>query len=205
MRCTQGVCSFGRISVGSTGPVPSEYLLIGEAPGVQEIQTGFPFVGPAGKLLDKALEEAGLRRSLCRVVNTVRCVDLSREDRRPLPAEIDACLSLLLYEIRITDPAVIICLGAVSQSVFLPKVRISSARGKVRAWTHPQTGVVYPVVATYHPARALPNRNPEVFPMIVEDIILARGVTNVLPKVRRPVVLGQVGRGDTVPAVREEE
>ena len=172
-------------------------MLIAEAPGIRELEAGIPLVGPAGKLSDQLLEQAGLQRSLLRLANRCGCVDLDREDRKPLPAEMDACWPRLLEDIAITRPQVIIAMGGVAIASFFPGLSISRARGKLRAWIMPSPreggagGSIpphedllanplvlnsTPVIATYHPAYGLAHRSPEVRPLIVEDLLKARSM-----------------------------
>ena len=143
-------------------------MVILEAPGWQEVKSGRPAVGPAGKILNECLVAAGMQRVDVRVENTVGCVDMDREDRRPLPAGIQACRPRLMGDIEEIQPRVIVCCGGVAISTFFPGFTVSKVRGMVRAWK----GV--PVVATYHPAYALPFRSPQVKPLIIEDLKKAR-------------------------------
>lgn len=165
---TKCSCPFDRTQVLGRGPVPAPYCLVGEAPGAKEVQQGEPFIGPAGKLLNRILTSAGISRDECYITNTVGCIDLTREIKKPLPAEVDACWPRLEAEIAMVNPQIIICLGNTAQERFFPGLSISRARGKLRMWDNRL------VIASYHPARALPHRNPECESLIIEDLIIAR-------------------------------
>ena len=164
MNCTSTACKYGRICVPSIGPTPAKLMTITEAPGYRELEEMQPLVGPAGRLYDNFLIKAGTSREDVFIANTCGCVDMSREDRRPLPEEIEACRSRLLDDIKRASPQAIVCMGAISIQLFYPGITVSKARGTIRNWN----GI--PVVCTYHPAYALPHRNPEIAPLIVEDI-----------------------------------
>ena len=170
MDCRTGVCAYGRVPVLGSGPCPARFTLIGEAPGRQELQQGRPFVGPAGKLLDQYLETAGILRSECRILNTVGCVDLDREVKKPTPGEIAACKSRLMTEIEEAQSRIVVLLGGVALQHFYPGLSISRARGKPRSW---QGRIVIP---TFHPAASLPYRSPEIAIDIIRDLELARSL-----------------------------
>lgn len=164
--CDFGVCAFGRQCVQGTGNPAARILLLGEAPGAQELKYKVPFVGRAGKLLDQCLEDAGMERVDLYITNTTGCVDMTRDDKRPLPAEIDACRPRLLREIEMVSPAVVLCMGNTAISYFFPGYRIGEVYGSARA-----TGErIY--VASYHPAAAL--RNPHLTPIVVDALRTAR-------------------------------
>lgn len=185
--CSSCACSYGRVFVPSEGPQPSVIMIVCEAPGIREIEQGRPLVGPAGQLFDTLLQQAGLSRSNIRLANRCGCVDLEREDRRPLPAEMDACLSRLVEDIMLTSPKIVVLMGGIAIATFMPGLSISRARGKLRrlsslvasftetrepmsaSYTGPIT-----CLATYHPAYALPHRSPEVRGLIIEDLRKAR-------------------------------
>jgi uracil-DNA glycosylase len=165
--CLSNKCVFGRVCVPSYGPAPADLMFIAEAPGFREVEEGRPLVGPAGKLFNNLLAQAGTHRSHVFTANTAGCVDQEREDKRPLPSEIEACRPRLLYDIHVVQPKAIITMGNIANLLFFPNTTVSKVRGKVRNWNGT------PVIATYHPAYALPHRNPDVQPLIVEDIKLA--------------------------------
>ena len=165
--CNFGVCAFGRQCVEGSGPLPAPLLLIGEAPGRQELKHGAPFLGPAGKLLDELLHEAGLSRDTIRITNTVGCVDMSRDDKRPLPAELDACAPRLHAELDLCSPVVVVLMGNTALNVLYPGYKIGQVYTK---WRVSGTSVVIP---TYHPSHVL-RGNKQVRPVILDALKSAR-------------------------------
>ena len=150
MVCTQTV--FGE---GSRSP---NIMFVGEQPGDQEDLAGHPFVGPSGKLLDKALERAGLDRSDAYVTNAVKhfkWVPAERGKRRihktPNATEIRACHPWLDAEIAAVKPRVIVALGATAaKAVFGPAVKVTVQRGRVLRTPLAEAGF-----ATVHPSSVL--------------------------------------------------
>jgi uracil-DNA glycosylase len=167
VNCTETTCAYGRICVPSIGPLEAPLAFVPEAPGFRETEEMEPMVGPAGKLFNKFLSLVGLDRLAVRIANTCGCVDMQRDDRRPMPAEIISCRPRLLMDI--AKVRAIVSMGNISQQLFFPGMSVSKARGNIRSWKHPN-GRTIPVVATYRPAYALPHRSPEVGTLIVEDI-----------------------------------
>src|SRR5678816_4494819 len=111
-------------TVFGEGPVGVRLMLVGEQPGDQEDLAGKPFVGPAGKVLDRALEEAGIRRDEVYVTNAVKHFKWEprgkrRIHKKPSPREIAACRPWLEAEVRIVRPKTLVCLGATAaQTIF---------------------------------------------------------------------------------------
>lgn len=147
-RATQGVAG--------AGPPRADVMLIGEQPGDQEDRAGLPFVGPAGEMLDRLMEEAGLDRSACFVTNAVKHFKWEargkrRLHRRPNVSEIEACFPWLEREIAALQPRVIILLGATAARSLLHRTAaIDSLRG--RALVHASGARIF---ATYHPSALL--------------------------------------------------
>ncbi|MBI4337043.1 MAG: uracil-DNA glycosylase [Chloroflexi bacterium] len=159
--CTDCPLSRGRTkAVPGEGPEHVDALFIGEAPGYHEDQQGRPFVGPAGKLLDELLGQAGIRRTDVFITNVVKCRPPNNRD--PLPAEIEACSKYLDQQIELLAPRVIITLGRYSLAKFVPNETISKAHAKPRAWNG---RMVFPM---YHPAAALHNEGLRKY--LFEDI-----------------------------------
>jgi DNA polymerase len=133
-------------------------MLVGEAPGRVEDDTGRPFVGPAGRLLSALLESIGLPRSRVYITNVVKC--RPPNNREPSDEELRACAGYLLEQIRIVRPRTIVLLGRVAgRHVYtiagLKWPGLRNARGRVvRARIG---GVDVNLVATFHPAAALYN------------------------------------------------
>src|SRR6266699_6285256 len=126
----------GTQTVFGEGKQTSTVMFIGEQPGNQEDLQGRPFVGPAGNLLDKALEEAGIDRSRVYVTNVVKHFKWEprgkrRIHKKPNAAEIHACRPWLEAEIGVIKPLAIICLGATAaQAIIGPKFRVSIQRAQ---------------------------------------------------------------------------
>jgi uracil-DNA glycosylase family 4 len=132
------------------GNPDSSIMFIGEGPGGDEDRLGRPFVGRAGKLLDKILQAADFERSQVYIANVVKCRPPG--NRLPYPDEVKICRNYLEAQIRILHPQIIVCLGSLaSQVVIDPKAKISKVRGQ---WFSRQ-GIN--IMATYHPAALLRN------------------------------------------------
>jgi DNA polymerase len=131
------------------GPIPCKTMVIGEAPGANEIEQGKPFVGASGKVLNEALEAAGLPRSNVFVTNIYKSRPPNNRD--PSELEIEAHRDLLMNELSWVDPEYILLLGNVSLKFFTGQTGISNFRGtKVSSFIKD----VY-VYATYHPAATM--------------------------------------------------
>jgi len=136
-------------------------MLVGEQPGDQEDLVGRPLVGPAGKILDKALAEAGIVRRDLYVTNAVKHFKWEpqgkrRKHKKPSATEIAACRPWLEAEIAVVKPRVIICLGATAaQAAFGKAVRLNELRG--RPWS---TSIAPIVFVTVHPSAVLRHPDP---------------------------------------------
>jgi uracil-DNA glycosylase len=136
-------------------------ILVGEQPGDQEDLAGRPFVGPAGKILDKALAEAGIVRRDLYVTNAVKHFKWEpqgkrRKHKKPSATEIAACRPWLEAEIAVVKPRVIVCLGVTAaQAVFGKAVRLDELRG--RPWS---TSIAPIVFVTVHPSAVLRHPDP---------------------------------------------
>ncbi|HEX3870325.1 MAG TPA: UdgX family uracil-DNA binding protein [Pirellulales bacterium] len=147
-------------TVFGRGPVGARLMMVGEQPGDQEDRKGLPFVGPAGRVLDEALDDLGIARDEVYVTNAVKHFKWTQQGKRRLHAkpsarEMNACHPWLEAEIEAIGPRVIVCLGATAvQSMLGSKFRITRERGKlIDSDGRP------PVLATYHPSAIL--RAPE--------------------------------------------
>jgi DNA polymerase len=145
-------------TVFGEGPSTATIMLVGEQPGDQEDRAGHPFIGPAGKLLDRALTEAGIRRSDVYVTNVVKHFKWTAAERgkrrihkKPRYSEIQACRPWLDAELAAVKPRVLVCLGASAAQALLGKdFRVSRDRGKsIESPLAPQ------VLATVHPSSIL--------------------------------------------------
>jgi uracil-DNA glycosylase len=147
-------------AVFGEGSPRSEVMLVGEQPGDREDREGHPFVGPAGRMLDKALEAAGIDRKLAYVTNTVKHFRYEQRGKRrihqrPAAEHIKACRPWLDAELEAVKPRVLVCLGAVAAQALLgSKVRVTKDRGK------PLESELAPVVlVTIHPSAILRERD----------------------------------------------
>jgi uracil-DNA glycosylase family protein len=142
-------------AVFGDGAGKARILLVGEQPGDREDLAGEPFVGPAGQVLDEALERAGIRREDVYVTNAVKHFRFEQRGKRrihekPGIAHIDACRPWLEAEMRAVDPRVVVCLGATAGRAVLGRVvRIGAERGK------PIPHASRVVVITTHPSALL--------------------------------------------------
>lgn len=155
------LCKTAKNPVPGEGYINSEIIFIGEAPGQVEDDTGRPFVGRAGKLLETMLNEIGYKRSDVWIGNILK--HRPPENRDPLPDEIVSCEPYLTLQIKTIAPILIVTLGRYSMNYFYPEGKITRDRGhviKINKWN------VYPV---YHPAAAL--RNPTMFQTLKQDFL----------------------------------
>ena len=131
-------------------------MLVGEQPGDYEDVAGKPFVGPAGKILDRALAEAGINRDEVYVTNAVKHFKWEPRGKRrihqkPNSREVAACRPWLEAELRLIKPKLLVCLGSTAgQTVFGPSFRVTRERGKVLS-----SKLAPKVVATVHPSSLL--------------------------------------------------
>ena len=143
-------------TVFGEGPSRAEVMLVGEQPGDAEDLAGHPFVGPAGKLLDRALADAGIDRKVVYVTNVVKHFKFEPRGKRrihakPNGAEIAACRPWLETEIGLIKPRVLVCLGATAAQALLGKTfKVSQQRG-----TFVDSSLAPRVTATVHPSSIL--------------------------------------------------
>src|SRR5512135_1653559 len=167
-------------AVFGAGERGSPLFLVGEQPGDREDVAGKPFVGPAGLLLDRALEQAGVDRTKVYVTNAVKHFKFEprgkkRIHQKPNAAEVEACRPWLYREIEVVRPRLLVCLGATAaRAVFGSSFRLLAQRGRVLE-TAPALRKVAPrALATIHPSAAL--RSPEeaarreLFRTLVRDL-----------------------------------
>jgi len=146
----------GTQTVFGEGPPGAEVMLVGEQPGDAEDLAGHPFVGPAGRLLDKALEEAGIDRTRVYVTNVVKHFKWEPRGKRrihakPNAAEIGACRPWLETEIALVKPRVLVCLGATAAQALLGRAfRVTQQRG-----AFVESPLAPLVTATVHPSSIL--------------------------------------------------
>ena len=143
-------------TVFGDGPSAAAVMFVGEQPGDQEDRKGQPFVGPAGRILDYALEKARIDRTQVYVTNAVKHFKFEPRGKRcihkkPNLEEIRACQPWLEAEIEAVQPKVIVCLGATAAQALLgPKFRVTESRGQVFALPSGRA-----VLATVHPSSLL--------------------------------------------------
>lgn len=149
--------------VPGEGAAPASLMLIGEGPGRQEDEEGRPFVGAAGKLLDRMLAAIHRDRSNVYIANVVKC--RPPENRAPTDEEALSCAPFLSRQIALVDPAVIVTLGASATRLLLgPDARITKVRGQWH-WLGERA-----VMPTFHPAFLL--RDPRQKRLVWEDLQL---------------------------------
>src|SRR6266480_3054265 len=147
-------------TVFGEGPKDSAIMLVGEQPGDYEDQEGKPFVGPAGKIMDRALEEAGIDRKEVYVTNAVKHFKWEPRGKRrlhqkPSARDIAACRPWLEAELRLVEPKLVVVLGSTAgQTIFGPSFRVMKQRGKVLS-----SRLASRVIATVHPSSLL--RQPD--------------------------------------------
>ena len=168
----------GTQTVFGEGPKDAKLMFVGEQPGDQEDRAGKPFVGPSGKLLDAALDAAGIDRGIAYVTNAVKHFKWEKRPgfarrihKKPSDGEVRACHPWLDAELAVLKPTVVVALGATAaQSLLGKQFRVSTQRGKPqRPWG---TGGAV-VIATVHPSsvlRAPPDQRAEAEKQFMADI-----------------------------------
>jgi uracil-DNA glycosylase len=170
----------GTQTVFGEGPSTAKVMLVGEQPGDREDTEGKPFVGPAGNLLNKALEEAGIDRKIVYVTNAVKHFKWTPDPRgkrrihkKPRYSEIQACRPWLEAEIALVRPKVLVCLGATAAQALLGK-EFSVTRQRA-LWV--QSELAPYVMATVHPSSILRAQDSESreaqMKMFVRDLRVA--------------------------------
>lgn len=156
-------------AVPGEGPVPAGVFIIGEAPGAKEDKLGRPFVGPAGMILERSLETAGLRREDVYITSCVKC--RPPNNRTPHRNELDICQATWLnHQIELADPKVIVLLGKVAMHQVLQE---EHSLRKIHGEVIQRDGRRY--LLTYHPAVAF--RVPETKEGMKEDMARLRQLT----------------------------
>jgi len=186
--CTR--CPLYRIAtqtVFGEGPVGARLMLVGEQPGDQEDLAGKPFVGPAGRTLDRALAEAGIDRSRVYVTNVVKHFKNEprgkrRLHKKPNRSEVEVCKVWLDQEIALVRPQLVVAMGVTAASALAGKaVTLSRLRGREIAFADGQRGMV-----TIHPSSIL--RAPDergrrqAYAGLVKELKLALKTVDKLPK-----------------------
>jgi uracil-DNA glycosylase len=152
----------GTQTVFGEGAKRAKTMFVGEQPGNEEDLSGHPFVGPAGKVLDKALEAAGIDRAQAYVTNVVKHFKWvprgkKRIHEKPNAGEIRACLPWFEWELKTVRPKIVLCLGATAaQAIFGKQFRVTQQRGQLLA-----SPIAPKVMATVHPSSILRARDEE--------------------------------------------
>lgn len=145
--CTELVETRTHVVVGDA-PAGADLLVVGEAPGAQEDESGRPFVGKAGQLLDALLAEAGIARSSVAVANVLKC--RPPKNRKPRRPEVGNCRPWLVRQIELVDPLLVVTLGGTAAEwVVGPGARIGTLRQELVEYAG------RPVLCTYHPSAAI--------------------------------------------------
>jgi DNA polymerase len=166
-------------TVFGAGPSSAWLMLVGEQPGDQEDRQGEPFVGPAGRVLDTALERAGIDRSEVYVTNAVKHFRFEQDGKRrlhktPTVGHVRACRQWLDGELAAVRPAVLVTLGATAAKALLGSgFRITAERGRTREWEG------YQLVPTVHPSAILrgpPEARDDAMDALVADLRVVAGL-----------------------------
>jgi DNA polymerase len=164
-QCCQTLCPLRKNAVPGEGDPKARLMLVGEGPGQTEDETGRPFVGAAGNLLNGILEAIELTREQVFIANVVKCRPPG--NRKPLPDEVQSCIPYLWRQIDLIRPKVILTLGGTAAEALLG---VKKSLGELRGKVHSYGGI--PLVATYHPAALL--RNPNWKKPTWDDVRIAR-------------------------------
>lgn len=166
-------------TVFGEGGRDAQAVLVGEQPGDREDREGHPFVGPAGRLLERALRDAGIAREAVYITNAVKhfkwiARGKRRLHQRPREGEIDACSPWLVAEIEVVRPRVVVCLGSTAaRAVFGRTVRIKDYRGRFA-----RGAVADCVLVTIHPSAILrlidPAGRQAEYARFVRDLVSVR-------------------------------
>ncbi len=158
-------CALGssrKNSVFERGSRQARLMFVGEAPGGQEDETGIPFVGAAGQLLDKYLEAVGIDREEVYICNILKC--RPPQNRDPLPEEQEACMDHLRAQVRLVKPKMIVCLGRIAaMRLISPDYRITREHGVFQKKGN------FLITAVYHPSALL--RDPSKKEDMLKDML----------------------------------
>ena len=171
--CDQ-LCQQRTQTVFGVGNQQADWMIIGEAPGVDEDRQGEPFVGQAGKLLDEMLLAIGLNRDQVFIANILKCHPPKNRD--PRSEEVSNCQDYLRRQIALVQPRIIIAVGGIAaQNLLQTDMPVGKLRGKKHDYQCRQAGdAPIPLVVTYHPAYLL--RSPAEKGRVWQDLQLARRI-----------------------------
>jgi uracil-DNA glycosylase len=167
--CTRCALAEGRTQVvRGVGPRSARVFFLGEAPGAREDEVGEPFVGAAGRLFDRMLATAGVRRQDVYVTNVVACRPPG--NRAPRPVEIGAHAPWLEEQIRLVRPEIIATLGRTALTYFVPNAKITELTGRPRSLVWQER--IFTLLPLFHPAAAL--RSPDRLPLLESGFDMLR-------------------------------
>lgn len=158
------LCESRTQTVFGIGNQQADLLIVGEAPGANEDLQGEPFVGRAGKLLDKMLQAIGLDRSQVYIANVLKCRPPSNRD--PLPEEIRQCTPFLEQQVALLQPKIILAVGKVAAHYLL---ETNASLASMRQQEHRFRETSIPLFVSYHPAYLL--RKPSDKPKAYADLL----------------------------------
>lgn len=160
--------------VFGVGAEDADLMFVGEAPGKNEDLQGEPFVGAAGQLLNRLLDEAGIARERTYIANVLKCRPPGNRD--PQPEEIEACKGYLRAQLELVDPIVVVTLGNFATKLLLKTdTGITRLRGQSYRWWRDKT-----LVPTYHPAAAL-RGGDRITDLMRKDFQLMRAAIDQAP------------------------
>lgn len=161
--------------VPGTGNPQAQIMFIGEAPGKKEDESGIPFLGSSGKILDKMLAEIKIKREDVYLTNICKC--RPPQNRDPLPEEVSTCLPWLEKEIEIIDPKIIVTLGKYALNSLASAAKISEVHGKILEIKISKIGKIK-IFPLHHPAAARCNRKTRS--IFTEDFQKIPNIVNTL-------------------------
>lgn len=163
--CTRCELAHGRTQVvHGIGSVRATLMFVGEAPGEKEDLAGEPFVGNAGRLLDRLLEEHDISRKDVFITNIVAC--RPPRNRTPRVKEVRAHAPWIDEQLRLVKPRLVVTLGRVALTYFVPKAKVSELRGSPQKILHGEQSLV--VLPTFHPSAVLRDYRV-MYPRVSED------------------------------------
>lgn len=177
-RCPELVATRTQTVFG-VGPMNPEIVFVGEAPGADEDRQGEPFVGDAGKMLNRIIEAMGLKREEIFICNILRCRPPG--NRNPKPDEAANCREYLDQTIATLQPKIICCWGGIAaKNLLQTSTGITALRGQF----YDYQGI--PVICTFHPANLLDSRSPQNKKFVWQDMqMLLRHLGKPIPEVKK--------------------
>ncbi len=176
LACTKCPLSKTRTQVVfGVGDATADLMFVGEGPGAEEDRQGVPFVGRAGQLLTRLIEDIGLRRDDCYIANVVKCRPPGNRD--PQPLEIESCRPYLEAQLGFIDPKVVVTLGNFSTKLLLDtKEGITKLRGREFPFRSEST-----LIPTLHPSAVLRTGGVALAQARADFVLVKRALTRVQP------------------------